>query len=142
MPATHYAKASYLMGAFLAGLTFCSSDGLHHIFVRQFKRLLQWLMRIFFAASIGFQVPVKDFSDSTVIWQGLVFTFALVGKIVGTIGFGPLFDFVPCLPFLQQRCSSLPLLLENSQSWIHGPQLQFSSALYRKSSSRLFDYRL
>eukprot|EP00529_Nitzschia_sp_RCC80_P017252 CAMPEP_0113503518 /NCGR_PEP_ID=MMETSP0014_2-20120614/34200_1 /TAXON_ID=2857 /ORGANISM="Nitzschia sp." /LENGTH=814 /DNA_ID=CAMNT_0000398517 /DNA_START=405 /DNA_END=2849 /DNA_ORIENTATION=+ /assembly_acc=CAM_ASM_000159 len=81
MPATHYTKASYLMGSFLAGLPFCSSEGLHHIFVRQFKRLLQWLMRIFFSASIGFQVPIKDFGDPTVIWQGLVFCFALTGKI-------------------------------------------------------------
>jgi len=85
MPATYYAKASYLMGSFLAGLTFCSSDGLHHLFVRQFKRVLQWLMRIFFAASIGFQVPIKDFADPTVIWQGLVFCFALAGKIA--VGF-------------------------------------------------------
>jgi hypothetical protein len=85
MPATYYARASYLMGSFLAGLTFCSSDGLHHRFVRQFKRVLQWLMRIFFSASIGFQVPIKDFADPTVIWQGLVFCFALVGKIA--VGF-------------------------------------------------------
>jgi Sodium/hydrogen exchanger family len=85
MPATHYAKASYLMGSFLAGLTFCSSDGLHHLFVRQFKRVLQWLMRIFFSASIGFQVPIKDFADPTVIWQGLVFCLVLSGKIL--VGF-------------------------------------------------------
>jgi hypothetical protein len=86
MPATHYAKASYLMGSFLAGLTFCSSDGLHHLFVRQFKRMLQWLMRIFFACTIGFQVPIKDFGDLTIIWQGLVFCLAwLVGKI--SVGF-------------------------------------------------------
>lgn len=53
MPATYYAKASFLMGAFLAGLVFCSSHGLHSLFVAQFKRILAWLMRIFFAASIG-----------------------------------------------------------------------------------------
>lgn len=81
MPATYYAKASFLMGAFLAGLAFCRSNDLHHIFVRQFKRLLQWLMRIFFAASIGFQVPIRNFGDGTVIWQGLVFCVALLGKI-------------------------------------------------------------
>ena len=86
MPATHYAKASYLMGSFLAGLTFCSSDGLHHLFVRQFKRLLQWLMRIFFACTIGFQVPITDFGDITIIWQGSVFCLAwLIGKI--SVGF-------------------------------------------------------
>lgn len=85
MPATYYAKASYLMGCFVAGLTFCTSHGLHLIFVRQFKRILQWLMRIFFAASIGFQVPIKDFADGKVIWQGLIFTLALTGKLA--VGF-------------------------------------------------------
>uniref|UniRef100_A0A7S1Z7Y7 Cation/H+ exchanger transmembrane domain-containing protein n=1 Tax=Ditylum brightwellii TaxID=49249 RepID=A0A7S1Z7Y7_9STRA len=81
MPATYYAKASFLMGVFIAGLAFCRSHDLHHLFVTQFKRLMQWLMRIFFAASIGFQVPIKDFGNGTVIWQGLVFTLALLGKI-------------------------------------------------------------
>ena len=86
MPATKYAKASYLMGSFLAGLTFCRSDGLHHQFVRQFKRILQWLMRIFFSSTIGFQVPIKDFGDFKIIWQGLVFCLAwLVGKVI--VGF-------------------------------------------------------
>lgn len=81
MPTTYYAKASYLMGAFVAGLAFCTSHELHLTFVRQFKRVLQWLMRIFFAASIGFQVPIKDFADGVVIYQGLIFALALLGKL-------------------------------------------------------------
>lgn len=85
MPATFYAKASYLMGAFVAGLSFCTSHSLHEEFVRQYKRVLQWLMRIFFAASIGFQVPIKDFGQGKIIWQGLVFTGALLGKLA--VGF-------------------------------------------------------
>ena len=85
MPATYYAKASYLMGAFVAGLSFCTSHELHVAFVRQFKRVMQWLMRVFFAASIGFQVPIKDFASGVVIWQGLVFTLALIGKLL--VGF-------------------------------------------------------
>jgi hypothetical protein len=85
MPATNYAKASPLMGAFLAGLVFCSSEPAHHMFVSQFKRVMQWLLRIFFAASIGFQVPIKSFASRTVITQGLLFTLALFGKVV--VGF-------------------------------------------------------
>lgn len=85
MPATFYAKASYLMGAFVAGLTFCTSHSLHATFVRQFKRLLQWLMRIFFAASIGFQVPIKDLFQGKGFAQGLIFTIALLGKLA--VGF-------------------------------------------------------
>ena len=41
----------------------------------------QWLMRIFFASTIGFQVPIKEFADAEVIWKGLVFTLALLGKL-------------------------------------------------------------
>lgn len=85
MPATYYSRASFLMGAFIAGLSFCRSHSLHNAFVRQFKRVLQWLLRIFFAASIGFQVPVRTFGNGRVIWQGLVFTLALSGKIA--VGF-------------------------------------------------------
>jgi len=85
MPATYYAQASYLMGCFVAGLTFSSFHELHGAFVRQFKRVLQWLMRIFFAASIGFQVPVQSFNNFEVIWQGLVYTLALIGKVA--VGF-------------------------------------------------------
>jgi len=81
MPATKYSKASYLMGAFVAGLTFCSSPTLHHTFMRQFKRVMQWLMRIFFAASIGFQVPITQFGSYEVIWKGLFLTVALLGKL-------------------------------------------------------------
>mmetsp|Transcript_19429 Transcript_19429/g.45207 ORF Transcript_19429/g.45207 Transcript_19429/m.45207 type:complete len:791 (-) Transcript_19429:359-2731(-) len=81
MPATYYGEASYLMGAFVAGLTFCTSHSLHDAFVGQFKRLLQWLMRIFFAASIGFQVPIKEFGSFKIIWQGLFLTLALIGKL-------------------------------------------------------------
>eukprot|EP00547_Thalassionema_nitzschioides_P007385 CAMPEP_0194199884 /NCGR_PEP_ID=MMETSP0156-20130528/725_1 /TAXON_ID=33649 /ORGANISM="Thalassionema nitzschioides, Strain L26-B" /LENGTH=776 /DNA_ID=CAMNT_0038924829 /DNA_START=55 /DNA_END=2385 /DNA_ORIENTATION=+ len=81
MPATKYSKASPLMAAFVSGLTFCSSETLHHTFVRQFKRIMQWLMRIFFAASIGFQVPITKFGNGTVLLQGLALTIALLGKL-------------------------------------------------------------
>jgi len=41
IPATKESKASYLMGAFIAGLLFCSDHDLHHNFVSQFKRIMQ-----------------------------------------------------------------------------------------------------
>ncbi|EED95900.1 Na+/H+ exchange protein also known as sodium:hydrogen antiporter, partial [Thalassiosira pseudonana CCMP1335] len=85
MPATYYAKSSFLMGAFLSGLVFCRNHDVHIRFVSQMKRLLQWLMRIFFAASIGFQVPIKDFGDWHVIGYGALFTLALLGKLA--VGF-------------------------------------------------------
>lgn len=41
MQATHYTEASHLMGAFIAGLVFCTDHALHVTFVSQFKRVLQ-----------------------------------------------------------------------------------------------------
>lgn len=41
MQATHYTKASHLMGAFIAGLVFCTDHDMHVTFVSQFKRVLQ-----------------------------------------------------------------------------------------------------
>ena len=81
MQATHAAEASHLMGSFLAGLVFCTDHELHVEFVSQFKRILQWLMRIFFASTIGFQVPIKNFGNGRIVWQGLVFTLSLLGKL-------------------------------------------------------------
>lgn len=85
LPATYYCKASPLMGAFLAGLAFCSNSGAHHMFVSQCKRPMHWLLRIFFAASIGFQVPIKLFGDTVVLFQGALLTLALLGKVL--VGF-------------------------------------------------------
>ena len=81
----HTNIAFFDQGAFIAGLSFCTNHEVHVQFVRQFKRLLQWLMRIFFAASIGFQVPLADFGQGHVLWKGAVFTLALIGKLV--VGF-------------------------------------------------------
>jgi Kef-type K+ transport system membrane component KefB len=94
MPATYYAKTSYLMGAFLSGLVFCSKNDVKAHYTSQFKRILQWLMRIFFAASIGFQVPIRNFADGRVIAYGFLYTLALTGKFA--VGFmTPNFDKSP-----------------------------------------------
>lgn len=81
LPATFFTQASYLLGAFLAGLSNCRNDMLGAYFLVQFKRVIQWLMRIFFAATIGFQVPVSLFGSGTVIWKGLVLMVSLCGKL-------------------------------------------------------------
>lgn len=81
LPATYYSRSSYLLGAFLSGLAFCQDDsGLDESFRRQFKRPMSYLMKLFFAASIGFQVPVQAFGDATIIARGFLFALALMGK--------------------------------------------------------------
>jgi Kef-type K+ transport system membrane component KefB len=92
LPATYYTKASYLLGAFLTGLAFCQdSTGVDALYRQQFKRIIQWLMKIFFAATIGFQVPVRSFVDGTILARGCFFVVSLLGKFaVGSLT--PIFD--------------------------------------------------
>ena len=74
MPMMNYTGASYLTGAFIAGVSFSQ---LHHVratFASTCKEIMVWLMRIFFASTIGFQVPIKMyFQDPKVLLWGVKF---------------------------------------------------------------------
>ena len=77
----HYAGSSHLLGAFLGGLMFCTDHTVHHAWTNQIKRILHWMLRIFFAATIGFEVPIQEFDNWTVISGGLIYFTAIIGKI-------------------------------------------------------------
>ena len=49
---------------------------------------MTWLLRVFFSASIGFQVPVTQFSDPYVIGWGFIFYLCVAAKL-------PLMFYVP-----------------------------------------------
>lgn len=92
LPATTYSRVSYLLGAFLAGLAFCQEPGLDQKFRKEFETLIRWLMMMFFAATIGFQVPVSLFGDGIVIRHGFLLSAALFGKIAVGPLLTPKFD--------------------------------------------------
>ena len=73
LPLLYYSKSSYLTGAFLAGLTFSQIHSIHSTFANEMGSLMNWLLRIFFAASIGFQVPITKFGDSDIVKWGFIF---------------------------------------------------------------------
>ena len=81
LPLLNYTKASYLTGAFLAGLTFSQVEHCHHQFTENMHHVMTWLIRVFFSASIGFQVPVKQFSDPYVIGWGFIFYLCVIAKL-------------------------------------------------------------
>ena len=78
LPLMNYTKSSYLTGAFLAGATFSQIDGAYDKFMHSSHHIMEWLLRVFFAASIGFQVPLREFQSPSVIGMG----FALWGTCV------------------------------------------------------------
>ena len=73
MPLLNYTKASFLTGAFLAGLSFSQIHAVHAAYAQNTREVLNWLMRVFFAATIGFQVPVRFFGDPYVLKWGAKF---------------------------------------------------------------------
>jgi Kef-type K+ transport system membrane component KefB len=80
MVALHYGKGSHLLGAFLAGLCFCTCRPMDDVWHSQIKRIMKWLLRIFFGASVGFQVPIKTFWTGKVLGMGFAFCLAIFGK--------------------------------------------------------------
>jgi Kef-type K+ transport system membrane component KefB len=66
-------KASYLTGVFLAGLTFCKIRSVHAFFVKYARPIHVWLLRVFFSATIGFQVPITQFHKPYVLKWGFAF---------------------------------------------------------------------
>jgi len=90
VPVCKYAGSSYLLGAFLAGLMFCTDHTIHSAWSNQIKRIMQWMLRIFFACTIGFAVPIQDFWSVPVVTSALMYLVAIIGKIATGIFAKPL----------------------------------------------------
>jgi Kef-type K+ transport system membrane component KefB len=103
LPLLNYTKSSYLTGAFLAGATFSQIESAHHAFIEKTHQLMTWLLRVFFAASIGFQVPVKLFSDPYVIGWGFILYSCVMAKF-------PLMFYVPQFEDVKEGASYNPFL--------------------------------
>ena len=44
----------------------------HQVWVAQLKRIIRWLVRIFFSATVGFAVPLKEMMTVDAVWKGSV----------------------------------------------------------------------
>ena len=71
---------SHLLGAFGAGMCFVNVPRSHSLWQAQFKRIVRWLVKIFFAATVGFSVPVKEMLTGKSLGYGLILG---VGPVIG-----------------------------------------------------------
>uniref|UniRef100_A0A7S3PTY2 EF-hand domain-containing protein n=1 Tax=Chaetoceros debilis TaxID=122233 RepID=A0A7S3PTY2_9STRA len=94
LPLMSYTKSSYLTGAFLAGATFSQIDGAYDKFKEHTSSIMEWLLRVFFAATIGFQVPLKEFSSPKVILLGLLLWVTCVAIKFPVAMYVPRFEIV------------------------------------------------
>ena len=70
-----------------------NADTLNEYFSIQLKRIIDTLMKIFFAATIGFQVPLSIlFNDRIVIRNGFILSLSLLGKLAIGPLLTPIFD--------------------------------------------------
>ena len=81
IPACKYSGSSELLGAFLAGLCFCSDHAVHATWDRQVKRVAHWLMRFFFACTIGFSIPIAEIGSVDVLVKAVLLACAALGKL-------------------------------------------------------------
>ena len=82
--------ASPLLGAFSAGLCFCTLSSIRQIWRQQVKRVQAWLVRLFFAASVGFAMPISLFRSPRVWRNAVILYFCTWGKLVAGLSAEPL----------------------------------------------------
>jgi len=75
---------SHLLGAFIAGISFSQVSRSMYVWRRQMKRLCQWLIKLFFACSVAFTIPISSLFSPKAFGQGLVFAVlaGVAGKLV------------------------------------------------------------
>jgi len=81
MTALHYGRSSYLLGAFLAGLCFCTLPEAVEAWHHHVRKISRWTLRIFFACTVGFQVPIASFWNVKVIGMAFAILVCLIGKL-------------------------------------------------------------
>jgi len=66
---------THLWGCFIAGMSFaCLSPPhhAHHVWVKQTKRMTTWMIRIFFACTVAFSIPVLQLLSFSAFWKGSI----------------------------------------------------------------------
>jgi len=80
---------THLWGCFIAGMSFATREEAHHVWVRQVKRVTCWFIRIFFAATLAWAIPVEQLFSLDAFWKGSI------------MGIGPcILTKVLCAPFM------------------------------------------
>ena len=81
---------SHLLGAFVAGMSFCRVPRAMPVWQNQMKRLNAWLIRLFFACTVGFSIPIDQMISWGSFWKGMVIAVAATcfGKVISGVFVG------------------------------------------------------
>lgn len=70
-----YFLGTHLWGCFIAGMSFAClapPHHAHHVWVKQTKRVTSWMIRIFFACTVAFAIPVAKLLSIDAFWKGTI----------------------------------------------------------------------
>mmetsp|Transcript_22477 Transcript_22477/g.27481 ORF Transcript_22477/g.27481 Transcript_22477/m.27481 type:complete len:586 (-) Transcript_22477:200-1957(-) len=75
---------SELIGTFVAGMSFSTVSRARFVWRQHTINISQWLLRLFFGATVAFSIPVDALIDLTAFWNGLIVVFLpiLCGKLL------------------------------------------------------------
>lgn len=71
---THF-LGTHLWGCFIAGMSFAClqpEHHAHHVWQRQTKRVTSWMIRIFFACTVAFSIPISKLLSVEALWKGSI----------------------------------------------------------------------
>eukprot|EP00746_Dinoflagellata_sp_MGD_P140129 gnl/MRDRNA2_/MRDRNA2_73425_c0_seq2.p1 gnl/MRDRNA2_/MRDRNA2_73425_c0~~gnl/MRDRNA2_/MRDRNA2_73425_c0_seq2.p1 ORF type:complete len:639 (+),score=136.16 gnl/MRDRNA2_/MRDRNA2_73425_c0_seq2:209-2125(+) len=63
---------SHLWGCFVGGLSFTAVPHSHHLWTAQTKRSVKWMIRIFFACTVGFSIPIEKLLTAKSFGYGMI----------------------------------------------------------------------
>jgi len=63
---------THLWGCFIAGMSFATHHHAHHVWVKQVKRITCWFIRIFFACTLAWSIPVTELFSLPAFWKGTI----------------------------------------------------------------------
>merc|ERR1719379_2169772 len=69
---TFHFLGSHLQGCFIGGMSFTAVPHSHHIWVGQTKPFTTWMLRVFFACTVGFAIPVDKLLRIDSFLKGMV----------------------------------------------------------------------
>mmetsp|Transcript_9475 Transcript_9475/g.10795 ORF Transcript_9475/g.10795 Transcript_9475/m.10795 type:complete len:404 (+) Transcript_9475:2-1213(+) len=79
-----YLIGSHLLGAFVTGVTFVTVPRTLQIWNNEMEVVNMWLLRIFFGATVGFAVPIKELLTLEIFWKGAIVGIfpCILGKVL------------------------------------------------------------
>jgi len=63
---------THLWGCFMAGMCLAKLHIAHHVWVKQTKRVTSWMIRIFFACTVAFSIPIGQLLSFEAFWKGTI----------------------------------------------------------------------